>query len=172
MFIIIEGVDGSGKTTLCKQLRKIGAKEINIGQYSENQLTQYLTVANESIISNSLVICDRSFISDIVYRLADDRERSALDLVEMCCILRLSKIILCETDSAFEDSIVRGEFNITSEKKSKELAYLYNIITTMFKKFLDVPIMKYNWQKQHINDVLKFIKGGSTWSTTNSLPIV
>ena len=75
----------------------------------------------------------------------------------MCNVLRFCKIVLCETDSSFEDSMIRGEDNITSEKTSKLIQLIYQIITAMLSKFTSVKAFTYDWKHQTVDDVINFI---------------
>ena len=162
MLIFIEGVDGSGKSTLCKKLTDMGAKQAIIPRGSERQFDSYMDIEYEDMYAEGDIIFDRCFITDLVYRLQDGGPADKMDLLEMCTILQFGncKIIHCVSSTAFEDSIVRGEDNITDKNKSAEIAYLYDKIITMFEKYLNVPVMRYNWKYNNIDDVINFIKGG------------
>lgn len=160
MLIILEGGDGAGKSTLCRQLQELGAIKVDVKRYSKNHFHQWCEIKNK--LGHELVVSDRSFISDIVYRLQDELPADDMNLSQICITLKYNvKIILCETDTSFEDGIKRGEDNITNKEQAENIKYLYNVITTMFNKFLSVPVLKYNWKKQNIDDVMNFIKGGS-----------
>lgn len=157
MIVILEGGDGSGKTTLCRQLQELGAYKVDIKRYTKNAF--YLWSELKSKHGNTLIVTDRSFISDLVYRLQDDVTPDNMNLLQMCITLRSGvKVILCETDTSFEDSMARGEDNITNKEQAEHIKKIYNLVTTMFEKFLDVPVYKYNWKTQSIDDVIDFIR--------------
>lgn len=159
MLIILEGVDGSGKTTLCSQLEGLGATKISIDRGTKNQYGQYFYSRMKYEPTCDFLVTDRSFISDLVYRLEDGKDRDDMTLMEMCSLLKNdTKIILCETETSFEDAMLRGEDNITDKKRSENIKYLYNLVITMFGKFQNIPVYKYNWKKQNIDDVINFIK--------------
>ena len=159
MLIILEGVDGSGKTTLCSQLEELGAIKISINRGTKNQYRQYFCSLMKYEHVCDFLVTDRSFISDLVYRLEDGKDRDDMTLMEMCSLLEKdTKIILCETETSFEDAMLRGEDNITDKKRSENIKYLYNLVIEMFSKFQDIPVYKYNWKKQNIGDVINFIK--------------
>ena len=158
MLIILEGVDGSGKSTLCKELQSKGAVRMEVKRWGQNPFGKYWEIKNN--LKDTLVVFDRSFISDLVYRLEDGGTPDDMNLSQMCVILKGSKIVLCDTDSAFEDSIERGEDNIIDKQRSNRLKELYELVTTMFNKFLQVPVYRYDWKKQNVDDVINFIKGG------------
>ena len=154
MITIIEGADGSGKSTLCKQLVERGYTLITMNS-SEN-LDEWL----QSLIlfNNVNVIVDRSFITDVVYRLWDGKPRRGMSLNSMCTLLLQVKIIHCESGTEYDDSIQRGETLVTEKIHSDTIKAYYNIIMNLFDKFLDAKICKYNWHEDDINKVIKFIE--------------
>ena len=160
MLILIEGVDGSGKTTLCKQLvDKCKAEQISIDGASSSAFDLYRSYVLHVIRYKTMIVMDRSFVTDLVYRLFDDKPRETIDLARMCYLFRGPvAIVLCETDTAYEDAMKRGEDNIVDKQRSDEIKKTYEIITSMFIKFSDVPVYKYNWKKQNVDDVINFIK--------------
>jgi hypothetical protein len=107
---------------------------------------------------NLVSIVDRSFITELVYRIVDGKNVGTMRLDDMCKILSFCKIVLCETDTSFEDSMTRGEDNITNKEQAEQIKYVYSIITEMFCKFLKVPVYKYSWKNQSVEDVINFIK--------------
>lgn len=154
MLILLEGVDGAGKTTLCNQLREKGIPVVTaVDRLSKFPYYEWLKLVYENEVS----VVDRSFITELVYRIVDGKNVGTMKLDDMCKILSFCKIVLCETDSAFEDSMLRGEDNITSEKISKQIQLTYQIITTMLSKFASVKTFTYDWKHQTVDDVLKFI---------------
>lgn len=64
--IIIEGLDGVGKTTLVDFFVKMGMKKFhfNYDAYNIDLFTKYMRVLNEE---TSILVLDRSFISEMVY---------------------------------------------------------------------------------------------------------
>lgn len=158
MLILLEGVDGSGKTTLCNQLRKekfVIKKPID--RIANFPYTSWSNLVAESAISKQDFIFDRSFISELVYRTTDKKEIGTMAFLDMCYILNYCKIILCETNTSFEDAMTRGEDNIIDRQVSNQIKQAYRTIVTMLNKFLYVPTFVYDWQHQTIDDVIKFI---------------
>lgn len=154
MLILLEGVDGSGKTTLCNQLKEKGfVCEAPIDRLERFSYAKWMELAKR----RDVTIVDRSFITELVYRTMDGKERGTMSLKKMCNVLPFCKIVLCETDTAFEDSILRGEDNITSKRISKQIQNVYQIITAMLSKFTSVKTFTYDWKHQTVNDVIKFI---------------
>lgn len=64
--LIIEGIDGVGKTTLVEYLQSYGMKKYHFDYDSKNMdlFTKYMKVLLEN---NSELVLDRSFISEMVY---------------------------------------------------------------------------------------------------------
>ncbi len=153
MLILLEGADGSGKTTLCKQLKEFGFNvEPTVSRSETNQYEQWIKLINKGD-----AIIDRSFITDLVYRSVDDEKAGNITLEQMCYLLKYCKIILCDTDSAFEDSMKRGENNITDKETATKIKDAYKLILTMLGKFTKAEVFTYNWKKQKFNEVIKFI---------------
>ena len=154
MLILLEGVDGSGKTTLCNQLKEKGIPIVTaVDRLSKFPYYEWLKLVYENTVS----VVDRSFITELVYRTNDRKDVGTMTLEDMCKILPFCKVILCETDSAFEDSMLRGEDNITNKETSKQIQQVYQIITTMLSKFTEAKMFTYDWKHQTVDDVLKFI---------------
>ena len=154
MITIIEGADGSGKSTLCEQLIERGYTLITFKEIENVEEWLY----SLSIFNNTNVIVDRSFISDIVYRLWDNKPRRGMNLHTMCLILSQVKIVHCESGTEYNDSMQRGETLVTEKIHSDTIKAYYNIIMNLFDKFLGAKICKYNWHEDDINKVIKFIE--------------
>ena len=163
MLIILEGGDGSGKTTLCKQLVEAGAIANKIEYGCEDYFSKY----NDLVMDEHYNIVDRSFITDLVYRLNDNKERDVADLVGMALILDGTQpypiIIHCETETSFEDGMKRGEDNITNKEDAECIKVIYNLICKMIKKFTPTKVFKYNWKVNNVNDVIRFINSKSDY---------
>ena len=153
MLVLLEGADGSGKTTLCKQLKEFGFNvAAPVDRVEPKPYEEWIKLINKGD-----AIVDRSFITELVYRAVDGKETGNLTLEQMCYLLKYCKIILCETDSAFEDSIKRGEDNITDKETATKIKDAYKLILTMLDKFTKAEVFTYNWKKQKFNEVIKFI---------------
>lgn len=158
MIVILEGVDGSGKTTLWKQLQARGCKTVYV-KPSVNEVYEW--ERHKIYFHKECAISDRSFISDLAYRLEDKLPRRGMDLRNMIITLSSDiKVIFLESGSEYNDSMRRGEDNITERKVSNRIKKNYKIIADMLDIFTNVPIMRYNWKKQSVDDVINFITGG------------
>lgn len=162
MLIFVEGPDGSGKTTLCKELIKAGAADIlvTVPRGTKNQIAFYDLLRH----SRHKIVFDRCFISDVAYRLWDNCKPDDMMLEDMLYVLCPSNscIIFCDTDTAFDDAQSRGESFITNRKNHDIISNNYKTLQMMLRKFTKVPIMVYNRKFSDVSDVIKFIeKGGN-----------
>lgn len=159
MLILVEGADGSGKTTLVESLRKRGFKVVKpIDRELSSQDVRWTYLCLDSVqggMTNHIV--DRSFISELVYRTFDGKEPT-ISLISICILLKHCKIIYCKTDSQYEDSIARGEDNITTKEASEQISKLYDLFIEMFKQFEKVPVFYYDWRRSNLDEVSVFIK--------------
>ena len=160
MFIILEGVDGTGKSTLCKKLTDLGVYDV-IPPRSDvvNNFQQWCSLID---IGKTIdVVVDRSFISDLVYRLSDDKEVGTLNLVSMSLLIASKGIVIihCNTEKAFYYAKQRGEDNITDENLHKTISKNYETIMTIFKKFTDAKVLTYDWTKEgDFDKIVNYIK--------------
>lgn len=162
MLIFVEGPDGSGKTTLCKELIDSGAADILIkvprGTKNQNEFYDWIRHCKHKILF------DRCFISDLVYRLWDNCKPDSMSLDDMFLVLRHSdsRIIFCKTDTAFDDAQKRGETFITNRKNHDIISSNYDVIQKLLRKFTNIPVMVYDRKYSDVSDVIKFIeKGGN-----------
>ena len=157
MLIIVEGGDGSGKSTLVQKLKTFNFKiEKPAALNNRHQFEYYERLALQSIYNEENVILDRSFISELVYRVFD-KKKPRLKLSEMFALLKYCKIILCETGTQFQDALKRGEDNITNEEDSIQIKMLYRHYISLMEQFENVPVLRYNWQKDKMIKVISFI---------------
>lgn len=166
MLIFIEGADGTGKSTLCQKLcDNYGIPTIRMPRFVQQRVLFEVNLDLDACYlydtlkkENLLIALDRSFLSDWVYRVNDGNLNITFNLSTMCELLKDGLIIHCDTDNAYEDSMKRGEDNITTKEESDRIRQLYNDTFTMLHIFHDVPIIKYNWYKDNIKDLISKIK--------------
>lgn len=99
MIVLIDGPDGSGKTTLCDLLRKNGFEYIHLSKERKvNNLYNNLILYLESNKNNKDVVIDRAYISNIIYsNVFNDSEYISLDNLQKihnlvdCIILTIPK---------------------------------------------------------------------------------
>ncbi len=154
MLILIEGADGSGKTTLVNELNKYWpALRINKGQ---NSLADFY----DSLISMCQdIVLDRSFITDIVYRLAlDDSETDGLSLPQINSILNDSIVVYCKTKTQYDDAINRGEDNVTDLATSVKISKYYDAVMSFINTRTVTPVITYDWHKDTVQEIVDSIK--------------
>lgn len=163
MIIFVEGVDGSGKTTLVNELRFMGYTIAELIPRGKSNDGDYWTKLNEKY-AESVVIMDRSFLSEIVYRTYDRRELEMPILNLMSIFFECDyAIIYCHSDTAFLDSMARGEDNIMEHSASIHIQFLYIRLLQLATK-LDKKIYTYSWRTDNIEKIMQFIdtvKGGA-----------
>lgn len=151
MLIFVEGRDGSGKTTLCDTLYKRGFNTIRVARGLNKSFCELAEL-------NGTYICDRSFITELVYRIVDNT-KCDMSLETMIKLLHRGKvkIIYCCTKDDFKNSMKRGEDNITTEEASNRLALLYNHILAALVRTENIKVFEYDWHKDDINKVVQFV---------------
>ena len=129
--VYVEGADGTGKTTLVKKLKE-----------------QYNIDAE-----------DRSFITDIVYRLEDNNlPRENKTLKDIAKLLDNCIIIYCTHPYCFELSMSRGEENITTRERSSKIQYIYMYVMKFIQLYTRATVIQYCWEYDDINNLVKNIK--------------
>lgn len=157
MLVIFEGVDGSGKTTAIQKIREqTNYNTMKALRHDTNTFADYFDAAT----SDDITLCDRSPISDIVYRLCDTAEVGAFNLFDIAFLFDRGKvkIVYCDTEQSYVDAINRGEDFVTLKSHHDELRQLYRIVITILKKFTKVSICNFDWTKNDLSKVIKFIK--------------
>ena len=156
MLILVEGPDGAGKSTLCSELYKRNCVHVKaeISRFQDDVFGLYLDLAK----TEKVVLLDRSFISDLVYRIQDGNSSETMSLRKMCDILKRCKIIHCYNDEAFNDAMTRGEDNIVDENIHCELHKIYVYVMRMIETFTTTEVFHYNHYYDSIDDVIEFIR--------------
>lgn len=165
MLVILEGVDGSGKTTLLNQLLDKGYMCKKCLR-ENNEIDK--TIYNFAKYSDKILILDRSFITDAVYRCVQGGVRESFDMKKSADILGKGiKIIYCTTNTSFNDAIQRGEDNITDADVHCSLKNAYDFTMNYIRKYTDADVMNYDWHRMSIGNVIKFIEGGDNNDTVS-----
>lgn len=160
MFVIVEGIDGSGKTTLCDSLKMRGCsvirKERDDKNLSIEEIYYYL-------ITDKIIVIDRAILTPWAYRIFDNTKLDADDFCfsEALKILANSKIVYCNNKNAYSWSMRRGETNIKSFDDSERLRNIYDVIVATIKLYNLSTVFEYDFEKDSVEDVIKFIQGGS-----------
>ena len=156
MIVIIEGPDGSGKTTLCKQLQNAGYNIVAKPRGENLSFAEFMDLK----LSSDVYVFDRALLTPWAYRILDNEKLDTddYDIMEMIMLLKSSKIIYCNCENAYEYSIKRGEDNIDTIDKAMKLRQLYDFIISTVKLYKLGQIFEYDFEKSTLNDVLDFIK--------------
>lgn len=172
MLIIVEGIDGSGKTTLCNNLKTYGYKVIRKERDDKNFSVEEMYYY---AITDKIIVIDRAILTPWAYRIFDGTKLDADDYCfnEALRILANAKIIYCNNGNAYSWSMRRGETNIKSFDDSERLRSIYNVIIGTIKLYNLSTVFEYDFEKNSVEDVIKFIQGGSKkCSMTALLPTI
>lgn len=161
MIVFIEGVDGSGKTTLFNKLITLGYKTLTRPEQYEDKLAErqaWQYAFNMYKSKNTAYIADRGPFTELVYRTIKDTNRTYINNRMLVTLLESNmSIIYCHNDNAFDLAKRRGEDNITDELTHKKLTKCYESMLSFTARFTDIPIMQYNWETDYIVQVICFI---------------
>ena len=155
MLILVEGADGSGKTTLVNQLNEyFPTLRINRNCDHFPDFYDNLTCMGEDIV------LERSFITDVVYRLAldDGIGTDGINMFYMDCILRDSIVIYCKTVTQFDDAKARGENNITDLKTAQTISKYYDAVMKFINTRTSTHVIKYDWHFDTVEELVSTIK--------------
>ena len=165
MLILIEGADGSGKSTLCKNLKNEKYNVTFIPRDTKNIYKAYKKCLKQS--KHKIVFIDRSYITDIVYRLARRDCKPSFTNKQIESLLHNTKIVYCKSDEAYNCAIKRGENNITNKLLHNKICKIYDYIMYYIKVFANVEVMNYDWHRMSVDNVIKFIEGGDNNDTVS-----
>lgn len=177
MIIMIEGVDGSGKTTLRKALAEKlnktkavkGIEEIiedaelliptRPSQPERLNREELLNKLKDFATDNKRIyILDRGPISDIIYRTFDKHEPvlTLLEMLQVSLSTQLNSVIIfCDSDKSEEFMLKRGEDNPVSIQRHQELRYLYKQVMPLMDA-ITVDIFQYD--KDNLNELTTLIQ--------------
>lgn len=155
-YIIIEGIDGTGKTTLAKKINKLGYEYIHFPHNTEvNDLFAFYSEyhENKNDMMNKYVL-DRSFISEFVYGNAI-RNFSRISDNELSRLINIysqnESLILLIMDS---------KENLLNRLSNKEDIFIienyYDSIITYYKKFYELHKNNINIILLNSNEIVNF----------------
>lgn len=158
MIIMIEGPDGTGKTTLAKELAKRGA----IYHYKTRHYNYTKEEMSDMMNDKRVHVLDRGFLTPWVYRIV---EYSPLDDVDFsfeymyeCMTSKKLIIIYCNYPYGFQAAQRRGEDGVTDIYTWDKLKSAYDFVVDTIFLFNICPVYRYCWSTDIIDNVMKFIK--------------
>ena len=160
MVIIVEGLDGTGKTTLCNQLGEdLGCEIIHEGYPGESFGIRLYRLRRliENIKSNKLIIYDRcTCIDDFVYSMLNEQKSELGDLrVEIDNVLKETTIInvTVDKDEQIRRLLHRGDEYITVN----DLEDLRHSYTTFYNE-LSSDVINVELTNDNNDNVKKIVK--------------
>lgn len=162
MIYLLEGPDGAGKSFLAKHLSDNGFKQIElVPKRWPAQYEIYRDLFTELEMNESKhCVMDRCFISELVYRIVKNDRPANITLSDIVELLENFPItvIYCNTKTAFEDSMKRGDKYITDSDEHKQISIAYDIVMSIIDKFTNTEIIKYDWQKDNLGKLIMELK--------------
>lgn len=158
--VIVEGPDGSGKSTLIHKLVDEGMIQIvSPSRESETIFFDYLDLQIFARTEEFTAVIDRSIFTEMIYRYLDKKEPSTFDMLQMLTMFEKYnvKIVYCTNKDCFIKSIERGEDNITTLEQSKKVQELYSYLMYLLENFTDIDVIEYDYEKDTVYDILKKI---------------
>lgn len=152
MIFIVEGADGSGKSTLIQILSDYGMT-FKISRAVKNQYRLWSDLMRVSLERNVNFIADRCPLTDYVYRMSEGK-RSEYTIDELIKMFKTAQLIYCETDTQFQDSILRGEDFVTDFNMAKTISDTYKYVLKILEQE-GVIVHRYNWKTDDVNELLK-----------------
>ena len=156
MLIILEGADGSGKTTLRQKFADMGYITKACVPHEQIDWQEIWNAADTLDI-----VLDRSWISDAVYRTVQrDVKPWDAPLQQVINLFDSNTVIVyCKTKTQYKDSMLRGEDNITDVGMAKKISTFYDDFLHFISVFTDAKVIKFDWQNDTFNELLMNIKG-------------
>lgn len=160
MIYLVEGADGSGKSVLINKLLSANTKlkQCDIVPLNWPYQYEFYDMFFDKIVNEyeKDIIIDRSFISEMVYRIVKKDRAANITLREICLLLRKYpiKIIYCKSDTAFEDAMSRGETYITTKTEHLHLSHVYDVIIDLIQQFTDTEVINYNWKTDNLKNLM------------------
>ena len=161
MVIIVEGPDGSGKSTLVKQIcKELNYEELeHIPRKYPGQYNLWNVFLSNCINSGKNYVIDRCFISELVYRCCMNDKYPNITMSRIIDLLYNYKVlyIFCENENSFSNAVQRGETYVTDKNSHDTIVKAYDLLFAMIHKFTTCFITKYDYSKQkfkHIKEII------------------
>lgn len=160
MIILVEGPDGTGKSTLIKDLVENHnfIKQTGVPRDWFEQYMNWRDFYEHCFMKD--VVVDRCFISELVYRIVKKDYKPNITLSQVTLLLEQAnvKIIYCNTDNAYEFAKSRGESYVTSQNEFDEICVRYEHLFELLETFTGSKIYRYDWQRETAADLVTRLK--------------
>ena len=156
MIVFVEGVDGSGKSTLIENLSNMFSS-IRVSRQEDEHFTWNKVVSlGKSLGDSAVILVDRSPLTEYVYR-TEDGKACKYRYSQILKWFRDGKVIYCNNNNAYDNAMSRGEDNLTDKDRHDDVKHIYDTYVSALK-LENVPVMYYNWQENCLEDVINFIE--------------
>lgn len=160
MVILLEGADGSGKSTLYEKLKELlPRKGYNFINHLDRDAIGHHLWWKKKINSPYVYVIDRGFISELIYRPIKQDKRPNISLEEIgdICNEHLC-IVYCKTERQLADMLYRGDDYISSNEYPA-VTRNYDSLMGILTWFTRTHLVGYDWTKDNIDDLVKYIRG-------------
>jgi thymidylate kinase len=162
MILLVEGPDGTGKSTLIDELVKNHnfVKQTGVPRDWFEQYENWRDFYAHCFTYFKDIVVDRCFISELVYRIVKKDYEPNITLYAVIALLEQSniKVIYCNTDNAYEFAKSRGESYVTSQDEFNEISTRYKHLFELLETFTEAKIYRYDWQFETVNDLVNKLK--------------
>ena len=166
--VVVEGADGSGKTTLINQLRKkypdiytISTVPRDWAQFesSYESWSHVLSQIAHRAHGHEIIVIDRSFITDFVYRMCIDEDKPAMSLINFTYLMTTYKIqiIYCASKDSYINATNRGEDYVKNITVHQAICNMYEHFMIAMEA-LGLVVHRYDYQYDDIDTLYNKIK--------------
>ncbi len=166
--LIIEGIDGVGKTTLSNQLESFGFKKyyFDYDEKSDNLVNKYNSVLYKNINDLDRLVFDRSFVSEMVYgpilrgvsRLSENEFKSLLINYNKygCKIIHMvastDTLLLRKKDDSMDIFVINRYYEQLNDRYGEVMEIASGYIETMVldTDLIAIESMKYVIKEKYI----------------------
>ena len=139
MKIIIEGCDGSGKTTLANKLAKVFNCEIEHDS-TPCDFKNYSTRLQDG----KNTIYDRFFLGQFVYNKENERLLTHTELTQLKTLCIKLDVLMIYVDIK-DETLLKRLKNRSSEEKEKDRKMMEHLNVDTLEAFIKLTKMRYDW---------------------------